>query len=169
MTALRSPHPRVPAKDAADAPRVRVSAFLCFGDRILLVRQRRDAERHTAGYWLLPGGGVRFGERLADALRRELREELGISASPINPIALVESVSDDLHYAKHVIHVIMHVPWPPHLSPHACQISDPAIKEARLWSAAELGALDIRPPLTPELTRWLHTTPHGMEYLGVRW
>jgi ADP-ribose pyrophosphatase YjhB (NUDIX family) len=34
--------------------------------------------RNERGLWEFPGGAVEFGERLADALRREIREEYGI-------------------------------------------------------------------------------------------
>jgi 8-oxo-dGTP pyrophosphatase MutT (NUDIX family) len=31
-----------------------------------------------SGYWQLPGGGIKFGEKPLDGINRELREELGI-------------------------------------------------------------------------------------------
>ena len=55
-------------------PRIRVSAVLRRENGILLVRQEKPGRQ----YWLLPGGGVRTGESLMDALLRELSEEIGI-------------------------------------------------------------------------------------------
>jgi 8-oxo-dGTP diphosphatase len=46
--------------------------------RVLLTR--RKAGTHLAGAWELPGGKVQQGEDPREALRRELREELGIDA-----------------------------------------------------------------------------------------
>jgi len=46
--------------------------------RILACRRRTDQVH--AGKWEFPGGKVEPGEEIADALRRELREELGIEA-----------------------------------------------------------------------------------------
>jgi mutator protein MutT len=45
--------------------------------RVFLAR-RGAAARNEAGCWEFPGGTVEFGERLADALRREFREEYGM-------------------------------------------------------------------------------------------
>ena len=43
-----------------------------------LLAARRSAPKSLAGSWEFPGGKVEPGEDPADALRRELREELGI-------------------------------------------------------------------------------------------
>jgi 8-oxo-dGTP pyrophosphatase MutT (NUDIX family) len=56
------------------------------GGRILFVR-------HTYGdraAWELPGGGIRRREDPAAAVRREMREELGIALAGVRPIARLE-------------------------------------------------------------------------------
>ena len=39
-------------------------------------------------YWYLPGGRIQFGEASGDALRREMREELGVDVDP-GPVRIV--------------------------------------------------------------------------------
>ena len=45
-----------------------------------LISRRRPAD-HLGGYWEFPGGKRRVGESWETCLRRELREELGITAT----------------------------------------------------------------------------------------
>lgn len=45
--------------------------------KVFLARRGPQA-KNERGLWEFPGGSVEFGERLADALRREIREEYGI-------------------------------------------------------------------------------------------
>ena len=44
----------------------------------LFLARRGPLAKNERGLWEFPGGSVEFGERLADALRREIREEYGI-------------------------------------------------------------------------------------------
>lgn len=51
-----------------------VRAIVLDGDRVLLIRHS------YVGGWHLPGGGVQKHETLAEAMRREVREEVGLIA-----------------------------------------------------------------------------------------
>lgn len=49
-------------------------------NKILLIKRSKKLanDRTTAGMWSIPGGQVEFGERITDAIRREVKEELGV-------------------------------------------------------------------------------------------
>ena len=57
--------------------------------RVLLVKMAPNRGVFP-GQWALPGGGVEPGERIADALAREVREELGIELASAEPLAAIE-------------------------------------------------------------------------------
>src|SRR5579863_10407626 len=59
---------------------VLVAAGILIEDGRVLVTQRR-AGTHLEGSWEFPGGKVEPGEDPREALRRELREEIGVEAS----------------------------------------------------------------------------------------
>jgi 8-oxo-dGTP diphosphatase len=80
--------------------RIRVGGVYVNARReILLVRH----EKNGAEYWLLPGGGCEFGESLAGALERELREEANLQTRTGRLLFMNESIPPDSH--RHVLNV----------------------------------------------------------------
>ncbi len=57
---------------------VGVGALIIDDTGRLFLSRRGPQARNERGLWEFPGGGVEFGETLADALKREIREEYGI-------------------------------------------------------------------------------------------
>ena len=148
-------------------PRIRVSAILRWQERVLLCRQEKPGKE----YWLLPGGGVDAGESLIEALRRELREELGIEADVQfeGPVAIVDSISpksSSLLYRKHVVHIIFSADLS-HRSLEDVETHDAAVKGARLFSNDELHDVVVHPPIKRFLSRW--ETGDPAVYLGSLW
>lgn len=85
-----SPRPGSVGSPAAGPERYTACGWLVRGERVLLERRPDDA-RVSPGVWDVPGGHLERGESATDAMRRELREELGVEVRRCGPpVALDE-------------------------------------------------------------------------------
>jgi len=73
-------------------PLVGVGALI-FQDRRILMAQR--GKEPLKGWWSLPGGALETGELLADAVRREVREETGLEIEPLRVFEIFERIIRD--------------------------------------------------------------------------
>ncbi|HEX6567873.1 MAG TPA: NUDIX domain-containing protein [Acidimicrobiales bacterium] len=73
-----------------------MSAVAVVDGRLLLVQ--RAPGRSGGGRWAVPGGRVEAGERVRDAVVRELREETGLRARCGELVGWVERVDPTDHY-----------------------------------------------------------------------
>jgi mutator protein MutT len=109
--------------------------------RLFLARRGPQA-KNERGLWEFPGGAVEFGERLADALRREIREEYGIEIA----------VGELLDVADHILPAEgQHWVSPSYL----CRIvsGTPSIQEPGKCSAIAWFVPDDLPAELTEVTR----------------
>ena len=73
-------------------PFLGVGALIFEGRNILLVERAKEPLK---GYWSIPGGIVEAGEKLEDAVRREVREETGLEIEPLAMFEIFERIMPD--------------------------------------------------------------------------
>ena len=72
-------------REYPERPIVAVGGIVVRDGRVLLVKRGREP---SAGRWTIPGGAVRVGEQLHEAVVRELREECGVEVE-VGPVVEV--------------------------------------------------------------------------------
>jgi 8-oxo-dGTP diphosphatase len=77
------------AREFPDAPRVGVGAVILDGERVLLARRGQPPGQ---GKWSIPGGLVHLGERIEDALVREVEEESGLRVRLLGLCGVIDRV-----------------------------------------------------------------------------
>ena len=144
-------------------PRVRVAVVLVDDqDRILLVRHRKGEKT----YWLLPGGGLDFGESLFACAARELREETGLEVEASRMLYVSEAISPD--GARHILNLyVMGTVTGGALGPPP---EGDVIDEIAWKPIAELPTLTLYPAIAEHiLASHAEGFAHEVRYLGSRW
>ncbi len=88
-----TPPPSAASRRYPARPVVGVGALIFNDEGKILLVERGNAP--LAGYWALPGGGVETGERLEDAMAREVREETGLEVSVESIATVFERIMHD--------------------------------------------------------------------------
>ena len=127
---------RIMSREYPRYPIPAVGAVVWQGEQVLLVRRGKEP---GMGLWSIPGGGVRLGERLEEAVRREMREETGLRVRPVRPIHVVERIlPDELGIRYHYI-----------IIDYACRVEGGDLtaasdaQEARWFAPGELSGLGL--------------------------
>ena len=82
------------------SPRLRVAAAVTRGKQLLVVRHRKEGRE----YYLLPGGGVAWGESMTEALSREIEEETGLKVQAGKLLCFSETIFPDR--SRHIVNMV---------------------------------------------------------------
>ena len=143
-------------------PRVRVAGILIEDDKILLIEHLKKDKR----YWLVPGGGVDWGESTAEALIREYKEETNLDISVEKFLFLSETIAPDKQ--KHVINLYFQIKVLKN-SIENMQLGDEKnLTDLRFITKNEIENIKLYPNIKTQLIQLLNKeeiTP----YLGILW
>ena len=120
-------------REYPERPIVAVGGIIFHEDTVLLVKRDKEPGK---GQWSIPGGAVKLGERLEEALRREIHEEVSIEIEIGGLVKLLDRVVKDKWRRVQYHYVIAdYWGWKVSGQPHAASdISDArfvTLKEAR--------------------------------------
>jgi 8-oxo-dGTP diphosphatase len=142
-------------------PRIRVAGVAVSGDRILLVKHRRDHRE----YFLLPGGGLEWGERCADGLAREFAEELSLRVS----VGRLLCVNESLEPAgrRHILNLTFHV----RIRGGRLQVNQDRRLQGAGWvRRQDLAKLTFYPEIRrPLLAAWKNRFREGLTMMETPW
>ncbi len=85
MTGVLLANPELERSGAGDREVPEVAVGVLFEKAGTFLLTTRPPGKVYAGYWEFPGGKLEPGETVADALRRELSEELGLEIGVVSP------------------------------------------------------------------------------------
>ncbi len=143
-------------------PRVRVAAVIRQDNAVLMVRHDKPGGVQN---WLLPGGGVDWGEALHEALEREVREECGLAIEPRDILWVHDTIAPD--GSRHVVNIYFEAET---LGGEPAPGEDPIIGDVRYIADGELKYLAFYPDVREDLLRYLRgNTGQYSRYLGSLW
>jgi len=79
-------------REYPESPIVGVGGVIFDGASVLLAKRGQEPAKGT---WSLPGGAVELGEKVIDALKREIREEIGIEIQVGGLIRVLDRIIQD--------------------------------------------------------------------------
>jgi ADP-ribose pyrophosphatase YjhB (NUDIX family) len=147
-------------REYPDAPRAGVGAVVLDEDRVLLVRRGRPP---SAGKWSVPGGLIELGERIEEAVAREVAEECGLRVRVGEVCGVIDRVVADpdpaggparIRYHWVIIDFVAEV-----VDGHLQAGSDAA--EARWVPVAELDRYDTTDGLADMIRRAMRARQEG--------
>jgi len=60
--------------------------------------EKASSELHGEGTWTMPGGKIHFGEKIQEAAKREVEEEIGLIPKSLRIVSVTNEIRDDVHF-----------------------------------------------------------------------
>ena len=143
-------------------PRVRVAGILIKNNKILLIEHKKNDKK----YWLIPGGGVDWGESTADALIREYKEETNLDVTVDKFLFLSETIAPDKE--KHVINLYFKVKKDENSKAEMILGDETNLNDLRFVSKEEIETIKIYPNIKEQIKQLLDEK-EIVPYLGLLW
>ena len=124
-------------REYPERPIIAVGGIIFHEHTVLLVKRNREP---AMGQWSLPGGAVELGERLEEALKREIHEEVSIEIGIGGLVRLLDRVVHD-EMSRVRFHYVIADYWGWKVAGQAHAASD--ISDARFVTLEEARKLGI--------------------------
>ncbi|MFC1668917.1 NUDIX domain-containing protein [Spirochaetota bacterium] len=139
--------------------RVRVAGILINDDKLLLISHKKDGDV----YWLLPGGGVNFGESLEEGLKREFLEELNIHVQ-VHDVALInDSIAPSGE--RHIINICFNCSY---TGGEYTVGNEERLQKYDFFSRDDLESIKVYPPVNSHLVKAMDNENEN-KYIGKIW
>lgn len=140
--------------------RVRAAGILVDNNKILLIKHKKNNNE----YWLLPGGGVDYGETFSEAVKREFFEETNLNVKVKDMVFIMESINPD--GGRHIVNVVFIV----EKESGDLKIADEAIlDELKFIDIEELSNYTVYPNMKQEIIELVKENKTGIKYIENRW
>ena len=140
-------------------PRVRVAGVLEEDGKLLLIEHTKN-ER---SYWLLPGGGVDWGESLEEAVKREFLEETNLTVKIEEFLFISETLAPDK--TKHAINLYFKVKRE---SGELALGDDSVLSDLKFFTLEEMDKIKIYPNVNGILKKIMKKESYE-NFLGMIW
>jgi 8-oxo-dGTP diphosphatase len=114
-------------------PRLTAAVLVMHEGKFLLAERNKE---NYNGYWIIPGGGVEFGEKIEDAALREIKQETNLDVDIIKQICYKEIINVPGSYHSIVFYFLAK---PKHFSIKA----DDDVSKAQFFSIDEIKKMKI--------------------------
>lgn len=142
-------------------PRVRVAGILIEEDKILLIEHKKNDKK----YWLIPGGGVDWGESTSEALVREYKEETNLDIEIERFLFISEAIAPDKE--KHVINLYFQIKKLDNCSEIKLG-NEENLSNLKFVSKEEIENIKLYPNIKDKIIKLLNNE-EVIPYLGLLW
>ncbi|MBZ4682870.1 MAG: 8-oxo-dGTP diphosphatase [Fusobacteriaceae bacterium] len=141
-------------------PRVRVAGILVKDDKLLLIQHKKNGKE----YWLLPGGGVDFGETMQEALKREFIEETNLNIN-VNELLFISEAIDPKG-EKHIINFFFKVEYVDGILKLA---KEKRLVDLKYIDIDEIDNIIMYPNIKKQLINYFKNNDNSIKYIGNIW